>query len=75
MALVSLQRLDALKAWRKNLAIQCGFDSELICRQHALDSIATANPDDLAALEALHVLDSYQVTQYGKAIIAALAAR
>ena len=69
----TVERYDALRAWRSDRARQRGVDSDVIFTNDQLMAIARQAPKTVDALQTLGIMGPWKLGEYGEAIIQALA--
>lgn len=69
----TVERYDALRAWRSDRARQRGVDSDVIFTNDQLMAIARQAPKNVNALQTLGIMGPWKLGEYGEAIIQALA--
>lgn len=67
-----IERVDALKQWRKHKAQQLGVESDVILPRDMLQAIAEANPSNWLALSELLNPLPYRLQHFGEEIIKTL---
>ncbi len=67
-----LERLDALRAWRKHTARQLGVESDIVLPRTHLETIAAENPQTLEALHPLMADIPWRYRRYGEDILRVL---
>lgn len=69
----TVERFDALRAWRKERARQRGVDPDVVLTNDQLMTIARQVPTTVAALAAIDVMGAWKIQEYGEAILQLLA--
>lgn len=69
----TVERYDALRAWRSQRAGQRGVDPDIILTNDQLMAIARQAPQTIDALGALGVMGPWKLNEYGEAIVQTLA--
>jgi ribonuclease D len=64
------KRVEALKAWRSQKAIDLAVDVSVVLPQRLLDKVAEAAPHDRAGLERIEGLRRWRVAEFGADLIA-----
>lgn len=64
-----VRRVEALRAWRQQVARERGVASDIVLPRSALQRIATANPASLEELEKLDVLGPERLRLFGEEIL------
>ncbi|HEY3345793.1 MAG TPA: HRDC domain-containing protein [Anaerolineaceae bacterium] len=67
-----LQRMEALRGWRKHMAQSLGVESDVILPRDLLYSLVDHNPQDIAGVEALLVDSPWRAAHYGPDILSIL---
>jgi ribonuclease D len=62
-------RLDQLKRWRAQRALELGLDPGVFCRNEALEEIANAEPRNQAALRRLSAVKSWWCDDFGQELV------
>lgn len=68
----TVERYDALRAWRSNRARQRGVDPDVVLTNDQLMAIARQAPKTTAALQELAVMGPWKLNEYGASIVEAL---
>lgn len=66
-------RLKRMKEWRQQLSGELALDPGVLAPNWLLESVADANPDSLAALDAIDGMRGWQKNLYGTQLLAELA--
>jgi ribonuclease D len=69
-----VERLDALRAWRKAAAKELEVESDVVLPRDIMEAAAKTNPRTLSALEPLMATAPYRFRIYGEQIVQALKA-
>lgn len=64
---------ERLKTWRRDEALEWGFDAAYLLNRHVLARIAKLRPRDLAALARIDGIADWQLESFGDAIVAVVA--
>lgn len=64
-----MARYDRLRAWRRRTAETRGVEPDVVMTNQVLMGIARAHPQDLAELEATHLLGPWRLRTYGPTIL------
>ncbi|MGH2581426.1 MAG: ribonuclease D [Anaerolineales bacterium] len=67
-----VERLDALRAWRKAVAKEMDVESDVVLPRDLMHDVARANPKSVGELEPLLVSVPWRMKNYGKQILGAL---
>ena len=67
------RRIDVLRAWRTEEAVQLALDISIVLPQRLLEKVAEANPRSPAELERVEGLRRWRVTALGDSLLRALA--
>ncbi len=70
-----VSRLDTLRAWRKRASTALGIDPDVLIAKDILNRLAEDPPRDLDGLRGEGLLDEFESSRYGEAILAALSTR
>jgi ATP-dependent DNA helicase RecQ len=72
MSDIGVARYEALRAWRKDLAVVRGVEPDVILSNHILMELAQHPPNDAHALAQMDCLDDWQRKTYGAALLQVL---
>jgi ribonuclease D len=67
-----LQRMEALRGWRKHMAQSIGVESDVILPRDLLYSLVDHNPQDIEGVTALLAESPWRATHYGPEILSIL---
>ena len=67
-----LERYEALRYWRRQIAQRRGVEPDVVVSNAALQAVAEGRPRSLAQLEALGVLGPWKLRTYGESLLRAL---
>ena len=67
-----VERLDALRAWRKSVAKEMEVESDVVLPRDVMHDVARANPRSIAELEPLLESVPWRMKNYGEQIVKAL---
>ena len=69
----ALRRVERLKAWRKQRAVDLGIDVSVVLPQRLIDRLAEAAPADEAGLGGIEGLRRWRIATFGPELLVALA--
>jgi len=67
-----LKRMDTLRKWRKEVAVQIGVESDVILPRAYMQTIAEQNPKSIHDLRELLPYSPWRLNRYGRQILASL---
>jgi ribonuclease D len=67
-----VERLDALRAWRKKAALEMEVESDIVLPRDIMEATARQNPSKLKELEPLMARVPWRLKNFGEHIVAAL---